>query len=283
MQQMTSVEAVTNNNGIVLIATGHVYYAKCVANLLNTIKGYNVLVYCDAVTLPIISQLGVQYELIQARTFADVVRIRLDLYNRSPFDKTIAIDVDVAWGKKNTPQTIFDLLDKHELIASNEGYFDTVTGDTSSIGKELAWLDKRIVAKGYGIEGKYWMIRGEFIAFKKSERIKQLYENALNLWSNPAVKLPHKFMGIDSEEIALSVAVSLSGLEPHKVGFEPFYWHLRGTRMLPTLQQLNNDYFGLSIGGNANIPQVYKLYDQLTRGAYKLRSKRGVIPEREQC
>ena len=243
--------------GFLLIATSHPYYGRMAANLAASIKAAdpdaNIAVVTDSVGLKHLNdaEKGLFTRIINTTDagvgVGGVMRLRMNLPDWSPWEETIAMDVDTIWLPKADPEACFALLKDRDFTIVNEGYTDLDTGEKVGNKNYTYWGNVDDIKEAYGISGKFWQCRGEFIVFRKTEAVEEMYAIARDILNDPKVTT-QKLAGAVTDEFALNVALNICNIEPHQVAWQPAFWPaMRGH--IPPIYQLGN-YFAVSFGGN---------------------------------
>ncbi len=104
------------------------------------------------------------------------IKARLYFYDLTPFEETLAIDVDNAWLRKKSPTMVFDELADVNFTIQNAGH--TVCDENASQYYSV-WAEIQSVIEGYSIKDrKFYRTYGEWIYFKKSPEAKKLFAAA---------------------------------------------------------------------------------------------------------
>ena len=197
------------------------------------------------------------------------IKAKTCIYELSPFDETLFLDADMIWfsnPQRKNASTMFDELAGVELTFQNRGYFDLRNEKLNETYSN--WCNIAEVKEKYftgGIEenkGRFYHLHSEFVFFTRSESNKQFFDLAKEIFGNPKVK-PAVFDGDIPDELAFDIAVALTGKNPHRDGFLPIHWFaMEGPA---NISQLQNKFYGLSMGGN-NLPkQIMEKYKMLAR------------------
>lgn len=278
--------------GILIIAVKHAYYGNMAYNLAVSIKAQDaslpIALLYDEIGCAELSeaQKSIFDHTIHAK--GDWRGLRFSVPQVTPFEKTLFMDADQVWLKEK-PSEVFDILDSTNFTCVNQGYVDLETGEDLS-GRYPWGADLDELKKAYRLtKGKLWKIRGEFILFKKSKKIVDLFTMAARYCEAPKVKLL-PFAGGIPTEWAFDIALNKAGIDCHLPGWQPSFWPItyKGTTL--HLWEMNKLYHTLSVGGSQFTPHQKKIYDLVMDGScYKLglknllplRPKNNYIPERK--
>lgn len=259
--------------GIILIATTHPYYGRMAYNLCMTIKatGSNVPVYLFW------NGAALNHLSAEQRTIFDHTEqiahaafgAKLYLYDLSPFEHTLYLDVDMAWLPKYQPEHLFNHVDA-DYASITEGT------NIEPHPKYYFWADWEEIKQVYQIDSIYqW--RSEVICFRKTERVLDMFRTAQEIYVNPGLKTLHKFGEHIPDELALNIACAKLGIEPHIYKWQPSYWPRLHGEGKP-LDAVYHNYYLISCGSNANSGYTRRVYDRTVAAAgYKL-GQRHVFP-----
>lgn len=293
--------------GIVLIALGHVQYGRMAANLAASIRysdkdvkihlvhAGNSLNHLSDEHKALFSSFAVCPPEYYAKNGKTVfLKAKTFLYELSPFDETIFIDVDLVWfGKGKHISQLFEQLKDIDFTMQNRGYCE-LSGEV--LNKQYSmWCDINEVKEVYKTTGRFYQLASEFIYFKKTDANKRYFKKVKEVFDNPKVntviyakgkKISDSFAGDIPDELAFDIASAVLEHYPHQVNFVPIYWFATDGKKNDS--EIMKNYFGYSIGGSICPPQVLKKYFDMTRfyskdaGVlhYGIQNKRNYLPER---
>lgn len=282
------------NKGIVLFAVGHPYYGRMAYNLAVTIKATGtqipIAIIHDETALNHLdrAQLKLFDILIQAKPQTTINVLRLTLPRYTPFNETLALDVDMLW-VGGDPAELFALLDERDFTAINEGYIDMDNNEGHTTGKYTHWADPNKIKEAYDLKGRLYQIRGEFILMRKGKTANALYTEARRVQKESKIETHRWADGDVTDEFALNLALNKLGLELHQSQWLPTYWPQRERFILPSIKQLQAEYYGLSFGGNRITPQLKTMHDIILKNAclklglpfvFTIQPKRNYLTER---
>lgn len=271
--------------GILLLATSHPYYGRCAYNLCLSIKAvdssFPVALVHDRMTLSHLSksQLGIFDLLIDAPEIGFGAKLHLNLL--TPFEKTLYLDADMAWLPKHSPRDLIRSLKDHDFASITEG------SSEDPHPKYYFWASLPEIQEKYQLE-KIYQWRSEVMYFTRSERVDQMFARAREIYANPGLKTIHKFGEHIPDELAINIATSELGIEPHVYKWCPSFWprmHGEGG----TLESIYTRYYLLSCGSNVVSNNTMVLYNRIIKAAaYKMKvqhvfplvNKRDMIKER---
>lgn len=274
--------------GIILIATGAPFYGRMAYNLAVTIKAAEdipVTVLHNGAALSHLSskQLDIfdEIKLIDSLAFA----AKLTLYDHSPYERTLYFDADMAWLPNKTPSELFKELEGVTFTSITEGYYDYENQTSYANNMYHFWADPNEAAKKWGLSGKFYQWRSEIMYFDRSAA--ELFTLAKQVYQDPGVVVK-KFAGHTPDELAINIAASKLGIEPHLYKWKPAYWHrLHGEGM--QLSAILYSYYLLSVGGNFASALMKTCYNNVCMAAHRklglqylftLQSKKSVMPDR---
>lgn len=291
--------------GILLIALGHRNYGEMAANLAASIK------YRDH-TMPIhlVHSVGSIDSLDQQKlslfdsmaicpkeahtwkgNHAAWIKAKTWMYDLSPFDSTIFLDVDMVCLHKKPLAEIFDAMDQDKVgyTIQNRDYIDL--GNKEINEKYSLWVNVKEVKQAYGIKkGRYYSLHSEFVYFKKNQKNQEFFDLVKDIYDNP--KVDHtSFAGAMPDELAFAIATAIKGHYPHKTEYLPIFWQVAADGQRPSKKNLSDDYYGFSVGGKVYNEYMVKMYNEFTQAfcyqgfgittAYKLKDKKRFLPERQ--
>lgn len=277
------------HKGIVLVACGHNYYGRLAYNLALSIKAVD-----PSFPVAVIHSEGSLSHLSDDRKkiFDKLILLpggtgfgcKLHLDTLSPFEETLYLDADMAWMPKRGPVDLFEELKDVDFASITEGH----TEDKSP--KYYFWADPEEIRKRYSITGRIYQWRSEVIYFKKSKRVKSMFEMARKVYSNPDLKTIIRFGNQVPDELAFNVACAYYDIEPHIYKWCPALWpRLHGNNATKP-SDVYNKYYLLSCGSNYATGDLKMLYNNIMKAAaYKMRTqhifplmdKKSFIPDRQ--
>lgn len=273
--------------GIILLASEHTLYGRLAYNLCLSVKAvdasFPIALVHDSKAISHLSneQRGLFDQLIDMPC-PGAFGAKLYLDQLTPFEKTLYLDVDMAWLPKYSPRDLIRSLKETDFACITEGS----TEDPSP--KYYYWADVDEIRKVYGI-GKMYQWRSEVIYFIRSERVVKMFDRARMIYENPGLSTVHSFGGYVPDELAINIATALEYIEPHVYKWTPAYWPRLHGEHISSLEGLYTKYYALSCGSNVVSGNTKKLYDRIIKAAaYKLKqpylfpmvNKRDVIKSR---
>jgi alpha-N-acetylglucosamine transferase len=255
--------------GIVLIATGHPYYGRYALNLAMSLKNlcdiHITLLASISATSHITEELNRFDKILYLREdeYAQPTKAKLLLYENSPYEQTIYLDVDIISLTQNPITKLFDELDSLNFTTISEGYN---AGDTNTMNaKYPLWADMGDIRKSYSIDAdtKVYKTRSEFIYFRKCKEVKKYFDTAKKIYEKPKVITASYSGGSVPDEFAFNVAGALTGIYPHAENWTPVYWAWEHDKKKLKRHDIIAQYYGYSLGGNRNLTEQAKFYNDL--------------------
>lgn len=278
------------STGILMIAIGHENYMRMAVNLAASIKCNSKisihLVHDDKwKDLSIEEQNLFDTNAIPAgkhwRTGPQVnaIKAKTRLYELSPFDRTLYLDVDMIMLNRSIDGLLSDLLGAEFAIMNN--------------GKEEVcwWADPSEIRSVTGNDHPMYWYYSELIYFEKTDGMKEFFKRVKDNYDKPRVACKTFGNSHMPDELAFIMASLQTGILPHKDAWLPIYWYLRD-KQHRHLQpyQLEDMYYGYSIGGNVTPSYAKAHYNNLAihyansiglKKPYQVRDKRSFIAERQ--
>jgi len=255
--------------GIVLISLGNPYYIRMahqlalslkanenipihlVTNNVHYLEGYQKR-YFDSIEEPSLDKYSKNNTIqpIKAKTY---------IYDFSPFDETIFLDADMIVLNQKKISYLFDELKNVELTIANRGSSDISIADE----KTSQWADLRKFREVYKLDGKWFQLSSEFIYFKKTERVKQFFDTAKEIYDNPKSDY-NLFADGMADELAFGLSCIINNIYPHVENFTPVYWSHAEKRYVKKIDPyINENYYGYSMGGAHASKNQKEFYDNM--------------------
>jgi hypothetical protein len=273
--------------GILIYALGHANYYRMAVVLAASIRTNDPLPICLVTDIKVRPEhahlFAIVKEPIKKSIYngskTEYIKSKLYMYDHSPFDETIFLDVDQVLinGRKLTP--VFAELKKVNITMSNTGLA------TSSI-----WADIKEVQKLYG-DKPFWNFHSEFVYFKKSEEAKSYFEASKKVYANNKIKSATRFSNATmADELSFQVAAMITGTYPHKENWLPNFWFDRNHKEARKYPHQLTGYITYSIGGKSTPKCVKDNYNILAKHyfaklglshPYQVIDKHLFLPERK--
>lgn len=278
------------SKGIIMIAVGHINYYKMAVNLAASIRANSTmpihLVHDGKFTtlLPneqriFTSNSAVPASAIDTKGKVDYIKPKTRLYELSPFDKTLYLDVDMVWLFRPIDQLFAELNDV-PLAIMNIG-----------VEEKCFWAEPEAIRAVTNSNEPMFTLYSELMYFEKSDVTKAYFKQVKSNYDKPKLDT-NSFAGSHmADELAYIMAGIQTGLHPHQESWMPVYWYLRDKRyrhMQP--YQLSKMFYAYSIGGNVTPDYAKNHYNNLVahyskqmsiEKPYRVRDKRSYIAERQ--
>lgn len=276
--------------GIILIAAGANYYGKMAHQLVTSLRvtspGIPVaLIYNDTAIQYDVDLTAFDITIPSPIDAGHWLKLKTLVYDLSPFDETIYIDVDMI-SLKNFSQ-LFDQLADTDFTMQNSGFVD-LTGDV--VQEKYTWGNIHEIKTMHKLSGNFYNLQSEFMYFKKSRSVKKLFDEAKKVFDKPKASF-RTFAGGVPDEFAFAVAMCKTGIYPHTAPFTPIYWETAQQKKLYRDRTLLFDnYFGFSVGGHVISQYALDCYFDIANNQWKklglpgrpmAQNKRKLVPGRE--
>lgn len=277
--------------GVLLIAMGHENYLKMAVNLAASLRASekDVLIHIvhdgGLYSLPTNEQELFSSESIPPVTHwhtagrPDYIKPKTRMYDLSPYEKTLFLDVDMVWMCERPVRELFKELEGVDFTIMNEGPKES-----------CYWADPTELREMVGPEHPMYIFYSELVYFEKNQKTKDFFKKVQKAFDKPKPGTKQFAGSAMPDELAFILASLQTGIIPHKDNWLPVYWHFRD-RKHRHLQpyQLSKMFYGYSIGGNVTPEYAKAHYNNLTAHyaklmgvtkPYQVRDKKTYIPER---
>lgn len=271
--------------GILLLALGHPYYGRMAYNLAMSIKAVDptvdiTLVYTEG-AIAHINQRNM-FVFNNKMLYPDTEQpfgAKLNIYELSPYERTLYIDVDTLWVNKKSPSDLFEKLKGIQFTGITEGFHDYSDPSKSDHSKNyFFWADleevyKKYLSNGESAECKLYQWRSEFIYFEKNEVNKSMFETMRQVYNDAHnLKTAKMFAGHIPDELAINITACVYKINPHVYKWKPTHWDRLNGGVMPPIEELQSNYYVISCGSNANGGALKRVYDRVcAASAYKLK------------
>jgi len=280
---ITVEEAATK--GILLIAIGSFEYLAMAENLAMSIKNVEPDMpialahnYNEVKSTLFDKLIKVPKKAYTTKGVTEYIKVKTYMYDLSPYDKTLFLDVDMVWLFKKTPSQLIAEAGDSNWTMSNTGK-----------ATYTIWANIEDIKELYP-EKEMWNYHSECVYFVKNETTKLYFDKVKEMFDNPKVK-GREFGGA---RIADELAFQLASIEvdqyPHKENWLPIFWYARDRKDMSLMPyKLAEKYFAYSVGGNQTPTTVKKNFTDISKyhsdksklgKAYNIRDKRLFIKER---
>lgn len=273
-----------------MLALGHENYLRMAVNLAASLKA------CGQVKIHLIHTGGLDSLSPQERSFfdsasiapyecwhtdgkEDFIKAKTRVYDLSPFQRTLYLDVDMVWLLDRDPNALFDQLKGIDFTIMNEGPEE-----------KCLWADPADLRASIKSDTPMYVFYSELLYFEKNAQSKA-YFKAVKLAYDKSKIQCKQFAGSHMpDELAFIIASLQTGIVPHKGNWLPIFWYLRDKKYRHLQPYQLSEFFGYSIGGNYTPPYVKAAYNNLVsyygnmmgvQQPYQVRDKRSYIPDRK--
>jgi len=250
-------------NGITLVVTGHAYYGRFAYNLAVSIKAVEDFPIALLYTKSAITHLSTK----QIDIFDKFVELPEDAPKNSsckllagkytPWENTLLIDVDTIWLPNKKPSQVFELLKNVQFTGITEGK----KSDPAKF--YFFWADINEICEKYSFITEIYQWRTEFLYFGKEGRC--VLNRAYEICNNPGLSSIKMHGNGVPDELGVNIAAAELGFEPHTYKWKCSFWHLLHGNYIPTLSELYDNYYILSMGSNFNSSAIKIMYNNLMR------------------
>lgn len=277
--------------GVVLIAAGMPLYTHYAANLAMSIRdhsGIPIVLFTEGAGINYLFQdqkdlftdiLELPVEFYMTIDGPRYVKAKLHLYDLSPFDETLFLDVDMIFsdtrlsGKKI--EDLFKENEKREIQFACRGEKKMQEGIRSE------WVNLTEVKNIHGFD-HWYELSSEVIYFKKGETAQKVFDTAIQYYDNPGMgikrwvienghaKLEEKanaiaeFAGGIPDEVPFSMALEKTGVKI-QAPYLPSYWQPQYFAKLIPDAEVQRRFPLVSIGGAALQPNTKRIYNTLVK------------------
>lgn len=285
--------------GIIIFAIGHSNYYRMAENLAASLvvagskqSGIRICLICDSKEKVINKCLIDDYVIVDMAEFTGpngfvYMDAIINAYSYSPYKRTLKLDADMIWLKKN-PAILFDELDGVGFTISNKGFYPIGSKPGLSV-----WAKEEDIIEAYNLKGDepMFMLSAECFYFEKSRETSKIFSEAKKIYKAKKIKGTAFSNATFTEELAFQIAMLRGITKPHQTPFAPIYNDYivpdKSKNRLYAYQL--TEFFGYSAYGNATSAFKKMNYDTLAVAnanklglpkPYKLSEKRTYLPER---
>lgn len=284
--------------GILLIALGDPMYGRMAANLITSIRFSDKdipvhLVYSGnsishlsesrKAMFTSISECPPEYYSKNGKVC--YFKAKTHVYDLSPFEETIFMDVDLLLFGGKKPSDWFEQLKDIDFTMQNRGYADLTKENLKA--DYCMWVNIQELKAMYPKSERFYQLASEFIYFKRTDNNALFFEYVKEIYMTPPLKSMQ--FGTDlPDEYAYDIACATLQHYPHKDNFVMIYWYHTEPKM--PMNDIIKKYSGYSIGGNYMPDHVKASYDNMAkfyakasgeRFHYTIMNKRQFAPERK--
>lgn len=238
-------------------------YGKYAYNMAASIKHYNKIIpihlICDHLSIDSIdTSIFDSFEIIAFGNDAGLNKILL--FDRSPFNKTLYLDVDGIC--LNDPDKVFNQIEKDHYIFSQLMGSGGINDDISY----AAWAENEIVWKKFNLkqDAIFPTLQTSIVYFDKSKEAKEFFHRLKENYSNRLSEDEYKEMWGRSkqhpDELYYSITMAQLNLIPTK-SIQPVFF----PNKIESISTIERDYLILAMWGSGNLVRPYAkdLYDRI--------------------
>jgi len=270
----------TKKRGVLLLALGHSMYGQLAANLAASIKtnSPDVKVHL-AWAGDVLKEIKPETAKALFDSMAEVphdcyhhesgkrsyIKAKIMMYQLSPFDTTIFLDVDVILTPQKRFGELFDILGHLDFTMENRG---RVNMSAPTETDTYLWGSIPEIKKAYDIdEGFLYALHSEFVFFKRNKRVREFFKTTERVFSKPKVTVK-EFNGDLPDEFGFAIAMMKHQMYPHQCPYKPLYWQLMDNKGGTSLSHVIANFYGYSVGGYKTPQNVQKNYSRLARAVF---------------
>ena len=124
------------------------------------------------------------------------------------------------------------------------------------------------------IDHKMPMINASFIYFKVCDRVKMLFDKALEIWNDSKNIVFQSFRDCKTEELCFNIACAVTGVMPHQITFRPIFFQYQAEDY--SMESIFHHYRALGLAGEiVHDPNILNLYNRCSAYYRKLN---GIVP-----
>jgi hypothetical protein len=207
----------------------------------------------------------------------EYIRAKTYMYDLSPFDETLFLDVDTMILPHNRMSDFINKLSTEcDFTIENRGYAD-LAADKSlkdySIWCNVDELKAYYTTASRKMKGemRYYNLHSELVFFKKDKKNKTFFDKVKEVYDNPPVSTTKFDTGLP-DEFAFGVAMMLLKHYPHQENYVRIYWNFMEQKH-DWYKHVIKNFIGFSLGGNTISPTILmrvKAYNNLFRQKLRL-------------
>lgn len=249
---------------ILLIAFGKRGYAYSAYNLAFSIKHFSpnipITIFHDGILDTLPEEKKIHFDKIEKLQKADPAKIKSQIYDLSPFEETLYLDVDGIALKDINP--LIAELQKYNYYTHLAGEHRLSDGNKMS---SMLWAYSDSIISHFGLSKDTVLpaTNSSIVWFKKCDEVKKLYDQLKANLANPIPlkDLRYQWGGTQPDELYLNIALAQTGIQLPKEKHMFF-----GPQLInKTFEQITEEnYFLSTFGGRNFTKQRYTdWYDRL--------------------
>lgn len=275
--------------GIILVATGHTNYPKMAFNLALSLK------QCDkAILIHLVHTKGnltglTELQKIYFDSFTELesnfytidnkeqhVYTKTRVFEFSPFEETIFLDVDSIWLPKQDINSLFEKFKNKDFgfTCYSENDVFPITSERSVFwnaeGECINDLNKYFKFKKDAI---FYHIQSSFLYFKKTDKAKAIFDKAEERFRLKDFGTREWANGM-GDEFAFSISLALNNVKEEKP-YQPIFWYPAGAGQVNLVdrKKLYETYYFVSMAGNRLGTELKNFYNTLVLVYYQRSGK----------
>lgn len=250
----TSIKETPKTVGVVIIALSNPYYIHCMYNLVLSLKAQDRNIPITVVTDDKFDHLfDVQKFMIDhvvRMDGANAFAIKTNLYDLSPYDRTLYLDADMIW---NPAKSLT------EFLQSLKGIDFTIANRGESTEK-YEWADLKEFKEKAELN-QVLSLSSEVIYFEKGEKAKQVFKSASEFYSSNDV-VRRRLGTSQPDEPSFVVGMKKAEVKPHAVPYSPSYWSGSYPNQFISQRDIQSRFYLVSMGGAYQDRNVVNLYNR---------------------
>jgi len=198
---------------------------------------------------------------------------KFHLYELTPYSSaTLFVDADIIFSTLCDYNQLWSSFNKVEWTMANRGINDPDKGISE-------WVDSNKLKEAYDNVEQWVDLSSEWIYWKQNDFSKQIFDSALKYYHEDKL-LTRQFNGDKPDEPFFNLALNEVKHKPHKMPYQPTYWHPAVRKFLSALE-IKRNYYAFSAGGNHLSPHQQRIYDEFAKNAaYKMKMNEFKIPHK---
>ena len=287
--------------GILIIAVGHANYGNMACNLAATLKAFgndlpihlayttSAIKHLDSDKLSVFDSQKEVHPKHYDNIKMDWIKVKISMYELSPFDETLFIDADCLALWKKPINDLFELCKDENLVIPYWAKTDIAAED---LKEDFSWwVNIKDLKKDYGFDaGLFYNYNSELVYFKKCESVKAYFYNLKKIYEKPLCKFV-KWANTMPDELAFSICSLQLGIYSN-INIETIYHGNGEMNFTPTnsIVEIANNFHLFSTAGIRQSEMNTECYNSISQIAfqkiglkypYKLTPKANYLNERK--
>jgi hypothetical protein len=251
-------------DGILLMCFNSKTYGKYAFNMAHSIRHYTDIPIhlisdhesTDGLDMAVFSSHDIVEFERNEQGKVDNCLAKIRLFERSPFERTLYLDVDGVMMKN--PEELFEILEGENFYTQPMG--SGKRGDSISYN----WASNEVIWERFGFDDDtiFNTCQTSIIYFDKSEKSKELFEKLERAYDKKLKPIEYREMWGRSkqhpDELYYSIAMAQTGIAPKE--FRPVFFPERKESETKIMEE----YYVLSMYGGGNVkPYALAMYDRI--------------------